>query len=64
MTVAESEHDQVITREQFNYLRGVSITISETEKYSTGKIPSDKSRNVNIIHVLKEGYGGSWMRLK
>jgi hypothetical protein len=58
VAVAESELKQVITREQFKYLRGMPITISEAaEKYSIGKITFRQWTQRGYIRVLKEGYG-------
>jgi hypothetical protein len=58
IAVAESELDQVITREKFDHLRGKPITISEAvDKYhlKTQTIRNWVKRG--YIGILKEGYG-------
>ena len=58
VAVAESELDQVITREKFKHLRGKPITISEavdTYKINNRTIRAWIARG--YINVLREGYG-------
>lgn len=58
VAVAESELDQIITREQFEYLRGQAISISETaQKYSLSNRTIRNWIDHGYIKVLKEGYG-------
>ena len=56
--VSEPELNQVVTREQFEQLRGQAITISEAaQKYNIGKITFRQWTQRGYIRILKEGYG-------
>jgi hypothetical protein len=58
IAVAESELDQVITREQFDNVSGMPITLSEAaEKYSISRITFRQWTQRGYIRVVKEGYG-------
>ncbi len=58
IAVAENDLDQVITREQFEHLRGQAITIaSAAKKYNLGQMTIRGWIERGYIKVLKAGYG-------
>lgn len=58
VAVAESELDQIVTRERFEHLRGKPITISDAvEKYSLNQMTVRGWIERGYITVLKQGYG-------
>lgn len=59
--VSEPELDQIVTREQFEHLRGQSITIKEaSEKYGVDSETIRKWSKRGYIRVLREGYGAEF----
>ncbi len=58
VAVAESELEQVITREKFKHLRGQSITIPQASAQYNIHVDTFRAWiRRGYIHLLKEGYG-------